>query len=644
MRVFGWGTLALFVASSCASSFPALDLKTLPAPAGDSKEAKWLVLLDEQEAHFVAGKAGPELVLTERWRIRVLRPTEVPPVRASWSRTFEELISIRGRIIGADGVEKPLDTSKQQEMPAFSNSVLFSDSRVATVPVPPVPVGGVFESEVVTRLRSMEHFAVRQAFGGTQPTAVARLVAFAPKDWDMRWKVLAYEGVSVDAVQGERDGQRTWTFEKKDLPAVELEPSGPPLATRLPQVVLRLETWREGAQEKHPPATPVELSRLLARGTDERDAPTPELTETVKKVLAGVEDTHEAKARALYEYVCREVQYCAIEIGLGGWFPHPAKDVHAARYGDCKDKANYLRTLLSIAGVQAYNAAIYSHDGTPRDFALPSLGLNFNHQIAAVQLPGKLVFADPTWRAVPFGDLPPNDQGAPVLVISPEGHDLQVTPESAAADNTEQQRLKLSLQPDGDASGTFTLTATGARALPWKRRWLEGTGQANRWVEQQLWVRAPLVRTFSQRTRTDFEKTVEVEGALGARRIAAEAGPGRLLIRPVDVFEPWLQTWDEQRKSPVVSSYSDTRTVSLELALPPGSSISTANSERTVESAHGTFKLTTRLENGTLKIERTLSRKQRRVVVTALRDFNAFVSNVLSAEMEPVFVKLGGTP
>lgn len=639
MRVFGWGILALF-AVSCASSFPKLDVKTLPKPVDDSRDAKWLVLLDESEARFEAGKNGPELVLTERWRIKMLRAAEVPPVRAFWSRTFEELVSIRGRIIGPDGVEKPLDLSKQSEYPAFSSSVLFIDSRVAVVPVPPIPVGGVFESEVVTRQRSTEHFTVRQTFGGSEPTALSRLIALAPKDWEVRWKVLAYDGTTLEPVQGERDGQRTWTFERTDLPGTELEASGPPLANRLPQVVLRLETWLDGGKQKHPPANPAELSRFLAKGGDPRDVPTPELEATVKKVLEGVENTPEAKARALYEYTCRELQYCAIEIGLGGWFPHPAKDVHAARYGDCKDKANYLRTLLTIAGIQSYNAAIFSHDGSPKEFALPSLGANFNHQIAAVQLPDKLVFADPTWRAVPFGELPPNDQGAPVLIISNEGHDLQLTPESTAAENTEQQKMTLALQPDGDASGTFSLSATGARALPWKRRWLEGTGQASRWVGEQLWLRAPLVRDFTQRTKSDFEKTVEVEGTIGARRIAADAGQGRLLIRPWDVFEPWIQTWDEKRKSTVVSRFSDTRTISIDLTLPAGSTIA-GNTERKIESAFGTFRLTTRLEGNTLKIERTLARKQRRLAVTALPDFNTFVSNVTSAEMEPIFVKLG---
>ncbi|MFT3711685.1 MAG: DUF3857 domain-containing protein [Archangium sp.] len=644
LRVGTWWCLTSLLCS-CAGSLPPLDVKSLPAISRTDeryRDAKWDVLLDEQEAEFLTGKEGPEVRITERWRIKVLRPVEVPPIVVHYSRTFEEVESIRGRIIDRDGKEKSVDVSKRSDQPAFSNSSLFTDSRVTVVPVPAVPVDGVFEYEVVTRHRSMQHFVVSQRFGGSEPIELSRLVAIAPKDWDVRWKLLTYEGEPFEPTQGERDGRRTLTFERKQLNALEPENAGPPAATRLPLVVLRLETWKDNGVEKHPPSTPQELSKQLFDGYQAGVVPTPELEETVKKVLTGVEDTPDAKAQALYEHVCREVQYCAIEIGLGGWFPHSAKDVHAARYGDCKDKANYLHTLLKIAGVESFHTLIFSHEGTPREFTLPSMGANFNHEILAVQLGERLVFADPTWRAVPFGELPPNDQGAPVLLVSKGGHDVQLTPESKAEDNTESQVLKLTLEPDGDASGTFVITATGARALPWKSRWLEGTGQAKRFTEQQLWVRAPLVREVKQTTKSDFAKTSEVEGTLGARRVASRVGDDKLLIRPVDLFEPWMQTWDTKRKSAVVARFVDTRSITVELQLPPGSTLAFNSISRKVEGPTGLFTLSAKVEGTMLKLERRFERKNRRVVPGALNGFNRFVDQVTEAESQPVFVKLGG--
>lgn len=626
--------------SSCAASFPALDVKSTPAPEA-WPDKKSVVLLSEQEARFQLGEKGPEVITTERLRVKVLRPAEMRPLQVGYSRTFEEVVSIRGRVISPDGTEKPLDVSKQVDLPAIASTVLFSDTRVVVVPVPSIPVGGVYETEVVTRHRDMQHFVVTQTFGDVEPTVIDRLVVLAPKGWELRWKLLAYDGTAIEPVESERDGLRQWVFERRDLPALEVEPQGPTLRVLKPRLTARIETWKDGnGAEHHPPPTAEDLSRMLAQGDDERRARTPELEATVAKVLTGVEDTPEAKARALYEHTCREVQYCAIEVGFGGWYPHAAKDVHAARYGDCKDKANYLNALLNIAGLTAYSVSIYSHDGTPQAFGLPSLGSNFNHQISAVKLGDKLVFADPTWRAVPFGELPPNDQGAPVLLISKEGHALQTTPESQPSQNTEVQRYQLTLDAQGDGSGTFSLTATGARALPWKMRFIEGTGQAKRWVQDQLWLKAPVVRSVKNQTASDFAKVVEVTGELAARRLAFDAAPGQQLVRPLDVLDPWVRTWKTERKVPVIERFTETRSQLVELTLPTGAKLVSTPVDRSLDGPHGTYRLRVALEGQVLKLERTFVRNRRRMQPSELDASNTFTSQVLTLESQPVLYEL----
>ncbi|MFO0593683.1 MAG: DUF3857 domain-containing protein [Myxococcaceae bacterium] len=623
--------------TGCASSFPALNLASLPV-AKDFPGAKWVMLEEEQDATWTLGKTGPELRRVTRERLRVLRPAEVPPIRVTYDRTFETIESIKARVVDADGKEKPVDLEPARDTPLFTSSMLFADSRVRTVPVPPVPVNGVLEWEVVTRRTDMQHFVVTNYFGGVEPTKSSRLVLRAPKSWQVRWKLLAYDSVGFSPTERDEGDQHLIVFERSDLKGVEREPSGPPVAARLPVVIARLETWFD-PQEKHPPLTPEELSRQTAAVDEGRAKATPELEATVKRVLTGVEDTPRAKARALYEYVCREIQYCAIEIGLGGWYPHPASDVHAARYGDCKDKANYLHSLLTIAGIASYPAGIYSHDGTPRDFALPSLAVNFNHEIIAVQLPEGLVYADPTWRTVPFGELPPNDQGAPVLPFSAEGHGVLMTPESGPDDNTEAQRFVLKLLPGGDAEGTFQLTATGARALPWKSRWLERTGETRRWVEDQLWVRAPLVREVTSKPEGDFAPRVEVGGTLGARRVATDTGLGTLYVRPMDLFANWLQTWNTRRTSAVIERFAEKRVAEVWLELPPGAKLESTRETR-VEGPAGVFTLSSKLEGSTLKVVRTFERRQRKLAVSTLAGFNVFVRDALKAEATPIVIKV----
>src|SRR6185503_9804833 len=62
------------------------------------------------------------------------------------------------------------------------------------------------------------------------------------------------------------------------------------------------------------------------------------------------------KVKALYEYVSKNFRYVSISLGQGRYQPHPAADVLANQYGDCKDKHTLLASMLSAAGFRAYPA------------------------------------------------------------------------------------------------------------------------------------------------------------------------------------------------------------------------------------------------------------------------------------------------
>ena len=152
----------------------------------------------------------------------------------------------------------------------------------------------------------------------------------------------------AEALEGDR---KVWTFTREHLAATEPDVQGPPLWAVLPNTAVRLEEWKERGETKNAFATPEKLSSWLSEQYTAQAQVSPELVTTVKEVLAGVPDEPEAKARALYEHVCRTIQYCAIEIGYGGWIPHTSPAVQKLRYGDCKDKATYLHALLKVANV-----------------------------------------------------------------------------------------------------------------------------------------------------------------------------------------------------------------------------------------------------------------------------------------------------
>ncbi len=87
-----------------------------------------------------------------------------------------------------------------------------------------------------------------------------------------------------------------------------------------------------------------------------------------------------------------DIRYVAIELGIGGLQPHAASEVFSHHYGDCKDKATLMRSMLHEIGIESYYVVINTERGVvTRDMPAHN---GFNHAIVAIKLPDGM--ADPS--------------------------------------------------------------------------------------------------------------------------------------------------------------------------------------------------------------------------------------------------------
>src|SRR5258708_19934734 len=95
------------------------------------------------------------------------------------------------------------------------------------------------------------------------------------------------------------------------------------------------------------------------------------------------------KMQALAGFVQRDIRYVAIELGIGGYQPHPAVDVFTHRYGDCKDKVTLMASMLKEIGVESYYVVINSERGAVTSEMPAHMG-GFDHAILAIHLPAEV--------------------------------------------------------------------------------------------------------------------------------------------------------------------------------------------------------------------------------------------------------------
>jgi transglutaminase-like putative cysteine protease len=256
------------------------------------------------------------------------------------------------------------------------------------------------------------------------------------------------------------------------------------------------------------PSYPDFAKAYAARATDKAQV-TSSIRELADQLTAGVPaDNTRDQARRLYEWVTRNIRYVGIFLGAGAVVPHPADDVLANRYGDCKDQVTLLTALLAAKNIRAQSAIISGG----KSFWIGKLPLlpNFNHVI--VYLPALDLFLDPT-SSVAFGRLPHGLQDKTVVIV-PTG-ELKSTPADKNTDNVTVRRVKLAVEDDGSIRGTTVIEARGVRAERYRALARNLTAQAKQ----------EFVRDMTTGPRFKGEGTVEFAGTddpTGAMTVTAQ--------------------------------------------------------------------------------------------------------------------------
>jgi transglutaminase-like putative cysteine protease len=144
-----------------------------------------------------------------------------------------------------------------------------------------------------------------------------------------------------------------------------------------------------------------------------------------------------AQVKVALRTVQEQVRYFGVEMGENSHRPTPPADTWTRRYGDCKDKAYLLVTLLERMGIRAAPALVSTARGRAIASFTPAASV-FNHVIVRAQVGDNVLWIDPTLTAQ-GGDPRDSDQSlygvalavaagvtAPETIAAPKNADVQV--------------------------------------------------------------------------------------------------------------------------------------------------------------------------------------------------------------------------
>jgi hypothetical protein len=646
--------LTIAVAAFALACFPAFASNSVPdwvkaaaqQPLPHLPEtAKAVVLLDD-ETYTVDAKG--QAVDHERIVIKILRPQgrdlalpQIPYDKDS------KILSLHVWSIDPAGHEYAVKDNEMGDVAMGEGFELYSDARAKIADPPGRDPGGIVAYEYDERERP--YLAETDwEFQGPLPVLSQSFTLVLPSGYT--YTTTWAHHPKVEAIDLENQHYR-WEMNNEpaiDLERVPLSPSAESLAGRMtihysgPTLEFAEDgTWR-GIGEWY---SALSHDRLTAN---------PDIASKAAQLTADKTGFYE-KAEAIGDYVQQQIRYVAVEIGVGGFQPHPAADIFRGGYGDCKDKSTLLSAMLSTVGIHSDLVMVDTHRGVVDPDAPSIFG---NHMIAAIEIPKgydspklhsvvtagngrRYLIYDPTWDQTPFGQIEDNLQGSYGLLV--EGADSQIfqIPVMSPDLNTVHRSASLQLAADGTLKGSVTIRRFGDLAE--NGRYVFGHEDAK---QQQEYadhtvsgdLMAASVTGLKVENVSALDKDFTASFDLTADHFANSVGP-LIMLRP-RVFGSYAMPIDHKSRKVAIDLRETMQgTDSFDIQLPDGYTVDELPDPVKADVGFASYESSTKLEGHTIHYTRTFTLRQVSLPADKYADLQRFVGLIAADEDSRVVLK-----
>jgi len=477
------------------------------------------------------------------------------------------------------------------------------------------------------------------------PVEEALLRLSLPSGWSYKanW-------VNSAAIAPVANGSSEWSWEVRELAPIDTEERERPAFLAL-QARLQLAFAPTGMEPVF--ATWSSIGKWAEELAQPRRQPTPELITKVQQLTTGSGGFDDTVAR-LAAFAQGEIRYVAIELGIGGFQPHAAGDVFHHHYGDCKDKATLLGTMLQVVGIPSRNVLIFAEHGVTRE---DSPGNFFNHVILAIELPAtskasyrsvvqsksgqRYLIFDPTNEFVPLGELPEYEQGNFALLTGKDGGELIRLPVFEPPQNRRERTGKFTIAENGEVSGELTVNSTGWHAMDqreWARRAteLERTKAAERALAHSL--QGVALKDVKFDNLYQIDKEVLTHFTFSAPAFLKQAGP--LLVFQPCVFggESIRLDW-KKRRYPVELRATRDDVDNYEIALPAGYVVEDLPDPVQIDVGFASYRSTISSKDGVVHYRREYIVRDPEVPLSKLGELRLLEEAIARDESASVVVK-----
>jgi len=611
-------------------------------PKTYASDANAVVLFDDQET--TVNDKG-EILEHGRIAYRILRPEGRDYATFEIGYSNETKVNfIRGWSITSKGQEYEAKDKDSFER-SISTYEVYSDDKEKMLHVSGDDVGTVVGFEFERKNRPYV-FEDEWVFQRGIPVERSRYTLRLPASWEMNPHWVNHAELQPSILNG------SYVWEITDVPRIEREYNQPPQGSLAGRMIVAFFSEKFKSQTYKDWSELAAWHAQLSAGVFDTSSA---LQQKVQELAPASLPLYE-RIKALAHFAQKDIRYAAIEIGIGGLKPHPASETFAHRYGDCKDKATVLKSMLSQIGVKSYLMPIRTERGIFTEKSPPNLG--FNHVILAIQLTdasykkdlpalyehpqlGHLLIFDPTAELVPLGQIPYYEQDNYALLVRENSGELIHLPMSAPESNRIVRSAKLTLLADGTLQGEIEESMSGYFAAAARDLKDISVQDRKKVIEHMLGhaVTNFQVDSFDIVDAEDIDKDLVLRYKFTAGHYAKTAGP-LLLVRPRVIGE-MAGAYDTSKPRHYAYEFHApfTRSDNIQITLPEGFQIDELPDPANASFPFGEYVSKTEKAGSVLKYTRQYKMKTTSVPLEKMGDLRNMFGQINADEKNMAVLK-----
>jgi cellulose synthase operon protein C len=533
-----------------------------------------------------------------------------------------EIVQLRGaRVYRKNGkIDEAIESGESAANdPSIS---MYTSARNFYVQLPRLEAGDVVElryrlDEITPRNEFADYFGEIVHMGSTEPVQNAEYVLITPKSRNFH---IEAQVPGLERELSVTSTQRTYRFLARRLAPIAPEPNMPPWAEVLPFIhVSTYATWKD-------------MGRWywgLAKDQFDLDDETRKLA----RQIAHDKQTDLDKVKAVYGWVIKNTRYVALEFGIYGYKPRRCVQTVARGWGDCKDKATVIVTLLQELGIPSTIVILRTQMRGAFRGKIPSLA-PFDHAI--VYVPSLDLYLDGTAEYTGSNELPKMDLESLGLLVNRGDSQLVTLPAADPKKNVIERQVRASVGSDGSAKLELGYVVRGSSAPDWRRRYHAEATRRDR-------INADLGREFpgfeilpgaagvTTGDLDDVEHDVSISVRGRAPTFARREGD-TLSISVTSDFRltPSYASLSRRKQDLRILGFS-TLDDTFVVKLPPGTKLLSAPAPARGESGFGSYSVSVEQQPGQVTVRSRLELKQSRIRPSEYDAWRKFCAEVDAA-------------